>query len=794
MAKKEKRKKRYLFEEVLEALRGNSHKPMNYKQLASALSLGTTTDREAVQAILADLLEKDMVEEPERGKFRLKHNQQVLTGTLDFTSSGAAYFVSVDKEEDVYIAARNTNGALHGDSVKVKVYPRRRSDGREEGEVLEVLERARTEFVGTISIQGRTAFVRPDNARHPDFFIPKDGIGNAKDGQKVVVRLTGWEEFSESPTGEIVSVLGMPGMHATEMNAIMVEYGLPPRFPKSVEDAAAQIDITITPQEISRRVDFRAITTFTIDPVDAKDFDDALSVLQLENGNWEVGVHIADVSHYMAPGTMLDKEALNRATSVYLVDRVVPMLPEILSNYVCSLRPHEDKLCFSAVFELNAEAQIVREWFGRTIIHSDRRFTYEEVQEILEGKPGDFAHELHVLNTLAKKLRAERFRKGSITFEKEEVKFHLDENGNPMGVFFKVMKDSNQLIEDFMLLANKRVAEYVALQRRAGEKPAKQQDLRRPFVYRVHSPPDMGRVEEFSLFVRGFGYRMDVGSEKSLAASYNKLLQEVKGKPEANMIETLAVRTMAKAYYTTKNIGHYGLGFGHYTHFTSPIRRYPDVLAHRLLQFYLDAETGKRSREDAPQERLLESQCKHSSEQEKKAAEAERASIKFKQVQFLEARIGQVFEGIISGVQEYGFFVELKENKCEGLVRMRELSDDYYLFEQERHRIVGSRTGRVFQLGDTVSVRVKNADIIRKQVDFEVAEEGDDRRGSKKDAFSRGDSRSPGGRRGKIERPEFRRKEERGRGSDGKKNNRGRSKGSGHSKGGKKGGKGKTRW
>lgn len=726
MAKKEKRKKRYLFEEVLGVLKSTPGKSMNYKQVASALSLSTEEDRNTVQEILLDLTQKGLTAETERGKYQVKSNQQIVVGRLDFTSAGAAYLVSADREDDIYVSARDTNGAMHGDTVKVKVYSRRRNDGKEEGEVIEVMQRARTEFVGTISVSGRTAFVRSDNNRYPDFFIPKDGIGEAKDGQKVVVRLTGWDEFSENPTGEVISVLGIPGMHATEMNAIMIEFGLPTQFPKNVEAAANEIDITITPEEVARRRDFRKITTFTIDPVDAKDFDDALSVQKLANGNWEIGVHIADVSHYMQPESTLDKEALIRATSVYLVDRVIPMLPEVLSNYVCSLRPNEDKLCFSAVFELNESATIVREWFGRTVIHSDRRFTYEEVQEILEGGPAkesDFKEELFLLNDLAKKLRAARFKNGSITFDKEEVKFHLDENGNPTGVFFKVMKDSNQLIEDFMLLANRRVAEYVALQRKAGETiPQQYRDTRRPFVYRVHSSPDMTRVQEFSLFVKGFGYTMNVGSDKSLAASLNKLLQDVKGKPEANMIETLAVRTMSKAYYTTKNIGHYGLGFEYYTHFTSPIRRYPDVMSHRLLQFYIDADAGQK-KGALPTDQFLESQCKQSSEREKVAAEAERASIKFKQVQYLESRVGQVFEGIISGVMEFGFFVELKDNKCEGLVRMRELSDDYYVYEESRYRIVGSRTGRVFQLGDSVVVRVKGADVIRKQVDLVLDEE-----------------------------------------------------------------------
>ena len=741
MTKKEKRKKRYLFEEVLEVLKAQPGKALNYKQVSSALALETPQDREAVLSLLVDLEKKGLVEESERGKYQVKNAQHMITGRIDFTSTGkAAYVISEDKAEDVYIAERNANGALHGDSVKVKVFPRRRSDGKEEGEVVDIIRRGRTEFVGAVSLEGRFGFVTPDSGRYPDFYIPKEKLGGAKNGQKVVVRLTGWDEFSENPTGEIISVLGEPGTHATEMNAIMVEFGLPSAFPKQIEDAAAGIDITITPEEVAKRRDFRQITTFTIDPVDAKDFDDALSVRKLDNGLWEIGVHIADVSHYVHPGSALDKEALNRATSVYLVDRVIPMLPEVLSNYVCSLRPKEDKLCFSAVFEMNDDAKIVREWFGRTVIHSDRRFTYEQVQEILEGAAGDFSDELHLLNRLAKKLRDERFRKGSITFEKEEVKFHLDEKGDPTGVYFKVMKDANQLIEDFMLLANRRVAEYAALRRKAGEEQKiVPKDLRRAFVYRVHASPDLGRIEDFSVFVRSFGYRMDVGSEQAIAASLNKLLKDVKGKPEANLIETLAVRTMAKAIYTTKNTGHYGLSFDYYTHFTSPIRRYPDVMAHRLLQYYLDTDSGKNAGH-APVESALESQCKHSSEREKTAAEAERASIKFKQVQYLNGQLGKVFEGMISGVMEFGFFVEIIENKCEGLVRLRSLNDDFYIFEEKQYRIRGDRTGRIFQLGDKVRVRVKNADIIRKQVDLEVEE----------DDFSSGNQQQR--RKGKIDR------------------------------------------
>jgi ribonuclease R len=721
MSKEKKPKPRLLFEEVLEVFRRQQGKTLNYKQISAALKISENEDRKQLNFLLEDLASKGLLEEVERGKFRAKTSSKIIEGVVDMTQSGVAYVSSPDYKEDIVIAPHHTTGAMHGDTVKVKIFSRKRNDGRDEGEVIDVVKRARTEFAGTIRIENRIAFVTTDNKKFRDFIVPKDKIGKARDGQKVVVRMTDWEDYSDLPHGEVIKVLGDVGNNDTEINAIMVEYGLPYEFPKDVERVAELIPTEITADEISRRKDFRKITTFTIDPFDAKDFDDALSVRKLENGNWEVGVHIADVSHYVKPSSILDKEGLTRATSVYLVDRVVPMLPEILSNNVCSLRPKEEKLTFSAVFELDEDAQVKKEWFGRTIINSDRRFTYEEVQEILEGKDGDFKSEIHLLDTLAKKLRAERMRNGSITFEREEVKFHLDENGNPTGVYFKVMKDSNQLIEDFMLLANRRVAEYVALGRKAGEEK-KRSDLRRPFVYRVHASPSPEKVQEFSSFVATFGYRMNSGNDKSVSSSLNKLLKDVQGKPEANMIETLAIRTMAKAIYTTENIGHYGLGFHYYTHFTSPIRRYPDVMSHRLLQYYIDIDAGK-SAGKIPDQNEMEQECKHCSEREKAAAEAERASIKYKQVQFLQDKIGQDFDGIVSGVTEFGFFVELEGNKCEGMVHVRNLHDDRYVFEPERYCMRGMRTGKIISLGDKVRVKIKSADLIKKQIDFELAGE-----------------------------------------------------------------------
>lgn len=733
MSKKQPSKQPFLFEEVLAVLNKNGGKALNYKQIAAALNLTDKTERSLLSSLLIDLAKKGLIEEVEIGKYRGKSGPKSLEGVIDITHSGMAFVQSTDMPEEICIAPYNTNGAMHGDKVKVKIFAKKRSDGRPEGEVLDVLQRARTEFAGTIRIESRVAFVTPDNKKFRDFLIPKDKIGKALDGQKVVVKLTDWEDFSDLPHGEVIKVLGDVGNNDTEINAIMVEYGLPYEFPKDVEKVAELLPTEITKDEIAKRRDFRNITTFTIDPFDAKDFDDAISVKKLENGNWEIGVHIADVSHYVKPGSILDKEGLTRATSVYLVDRVVPMLPEILSNNVCSLRPKEEKLTFSAVFELNEEAEVVKEWFGRTIINSDRRFTYEEVQEILEGKEGDFKTEIHLLDTLAKKLRAARMKNGSITFEREEVKFHLDENGNPTGVYFKVMKDSNQLIEDFMLLANRRVAEYVTLARKAGEVgpstgSGRKPDMRRPFVYRVHASPSPQKVLEFSTFVATFGYKMNSGNDKSVSSSLNKLLKDVQGKPEANMIETLAIRTMAKAIYTTENIGHYGLGFHYYTHFTSPIRRYPDVMAHRLLQYYIDADAGKNVGKPADQNEL-EQECKHCSEREKAAAEAERASIKYKQVQFLQDKIGQEFDGIVSGVTEFGFFVELEGNKCEGMVHVRNLHDDRYVFEAEKYCMRGLRTGKIISLGDKVRVKIKSADLIKKQIDFEIAGEIEKRDG-----------------------------------------------------------------
>jgi ribonuclease R len=714
-------KKSYLFEEILKVLAASPNKALNYKQIAADLHITDHSQRLLINTILAELKAADSVSEPERGKFKIKSTTVYITGKVDMTSTGTAYVVSEETENDTFISQRKTLNALHGDIVKVKLYPTRK--GKQEGEIVEIVERAKTEFVGTIQLSPKFGFLVPSNNRiHIDIYIPLEKLNGAKDGQKAIAKIVEWGKNSVNPIGEIIEVLGNVGENNTEMHAILAEYGLPYQFPKDVEKAADLIPIKITEQEIAKRKDFRGITTFTIDPVDAKDFDDALSIQKLENGNWEIGVHIADVSHYVKPESIIDKEGFSRATSVYLVDRVVPMLPEVLSNNVCSLRPNEEKLCFSAVFEITDDAEVVEEWFGRTIILSDKRFTYEEAQQIIETGEGEFKDEVLTLNRLAKILRANRFKKGSIAFDKMEVKFHLDEAGNPTGVFFKIAKDSNQLIEDFMLLANRKVAEFIGKSKTAKESKDKSKENQRSFVYRVHDKPNPDKLEQFAEFVAKFGYKINIKNERAVADSMNNLLKEVNQKKESGMIEMLAIRTMAKAVYTTKNIGHYGLGFEYYTHFTSPIRRYPDVMVHRLLQHYLDG--GK-----SPDIEKLEEQCKHSSEMEKLAAEAERASIKYKQVQFLQDKIGEEFQGIISGVTEWGIFVELKENHCEGMIRLRDLQDDNYYFDEDNYCLRGKKYGKVLTLGDEVTIQVKRADLVKKQLDFSLVEIADKKEG-----------------------------------------------------------------
>ncbi len=713
---KNKKAKRYLFEEVLDFLKHNGSKTFNYKQLGAAMEINTDGERLQLIETLENLKLQGFVIENEIGKYQIKETKQYLTGTIDFTSQGTAFLIFSDTEEDIYIPARKSKDALQGDLVKVYIYPKR-SGKRKEGEVVEVITRAKSQFVGTIKINPKFSFVITDNHKiHVDFFIRNSDTNGAEDGQKVLIEFKEWKQGDQNPTAKVIEIFGFPGLHKTEMNAIMAEYGLPEHFPENVEIEAKKISNKISQDEISKRRDFRTITTFTIDPADAKDFDDALSLKKLDNGNWEIGVHIADVTHYLKTKTILDKEAVQRATSVYLVDRCIPMLPEVLSNFLCSLRPNEEKLCFSAVFELDNESQIQNQWFGKTIINSNRRFTYEEVQTIIETENGEYKDEILVLDKLAKKLRLERQKNGSIFFDKAEVKFNLDKDGNPIGVFFKTQKDAHKLIEDFMLLANKKVAEFLTnINNKANHKQESTDNTKENpksiSVYRVHNVPSDEKIQELSGFAARFGYQMILGNKQKIAQSINKLLLDVKNKKEQGMIELLAVRSMPKAIYTTKNEGHYGLGFEYYTHFTSPIRRYPDVLVHRLLEAKLNHQTYSTKDE-------LELLSKHSSDMERTASEAERASIKYKQVEFMSDKVGQNFDGVISGVTEWGIYVEITENKCEGMIKSRDLTGDNYIYDKENYRYIGRNTNKIYALGDNVKILVRSADLVKKQLDF----------------------------------------------------------------------------
>lgn len=671
-----------------------------------------------IHGLIGELVDEGTLIRQADGSFRADADANLIEGVVDHVNSRFAFVVPTsplggraDRDDDIWVSTEDLAGAVDGDKVRVVRFTDSRNRGRRiEGKVASIIERGRTELVGRIEVWPTYGFVIADSKKiYDDIFIPKEKLGDANDGDKVIVRLTKYPEAYSSKQrfeGEVVTVLGLAGENNTEMHAILAEFGLPIHFPEDVEREAEAIPTTIQESELSRRRDMRNVTTFTIDPVDAKDFDDALSVEVLENGNYEIGVHIADVTHYVRPGSRLEEEAYKRATSVYLVDRVVPMLPEKLSNNLCSLRPNEDKLTFSAVFELTPDAKIVDEWFGRTIIHSDRRFSYEEAQEILNNNQGDYLAELQLLNELAYKLRAERFKNGAINFETVEVRFKLDENGVPLSVYPKIRQDTNKLIEEFMLLANKQVAEFVhSLSKR--NKNGEENTM----VYRVHEGPDDQKLQQFADFAGRLGYRLKLG-EGQLSNSLNRFMDSIEGKPEANMLQQLAVRTMSKARYSTDDIGHFGLAFRRYSHFTSPIRRYPDMMAHRLLQHYLDR--GKPAERDP-----LEEQCKHASAREKMAADAERASIKYKQVEFMSRmETDRTFEGVISGVTEFGIFVEITENSCEGLVRMQDLSDDFYEFDKDNYRIIGNRHKKMYTFGDQVEVKVKETNLARRSMDF----------------------------------------------------------------------------